>query len=155
MLVLDECWMMFDHPTSRDKLRSWLKRLAKLNVAIVMATQSIVDAINSGIVETIIDSTSTKILLPHSEVNSDINRGFYLNTLSMNQTELDLLASGTPQKQYYYSSAIGKRMFELNLRPKTLAYVARGAKEDISTIKSLIEEFPESWREKWLEHCVG
>ena len=155
LLILDECWMMFDHPTSRDKLRGWLKKLAKLNVAIVMATQSIVDAIKSGIVETIIDSTATRILLPHPEVDSDINRGFYMNTLGLNQAEIKLLANGIPQRQYYYTSANGKRMFELNLRPKTLAYVARGAKEDIDTMKTLIAEYPDTWREKWLDHCVG
>ncbi|MGJ8530075.1 hypothetical protein [Maritalea sp.] len=154
LLILDECWMMFDHPTFREKLRAWLKKLAKLNVAIVMATQSIVDAMKSGIVETIIDSTATKILLPHPDVESDINRPFYLNTLGLNRTEMKLLATGIPQKQYYYSSANGKRMFELNLRPKTLSYVARGSREDIAMMKTLISEYPENWREKWLDHCL-
>lgn len=153
LLILDECWMMFDNQQFRDKLKSWLKRTAKLNVSVVMATQSIVDVMNSGIVETVVDSTATKILLPNQDAEADINRSFYLNTLGLNQTELRAIASATPQKQYYYSSANGKRMFELNLRPKTLAYVARGAREDISSMKQLIKDHPDTWREKWLQHC--
>ncbi len=153
LVVLDECWLMFDHPVFRERLREWLKTFRKANAAVVMATQSIADAMRSGIVETIMDSTATKILLPHPSVGSDQNRGFYANVLGLNEREIDMLARGVPKRQYYYSSEAGKRLFELNLRPKTLAFVGRSSIDDVRHLKGLTHDHPDDWRERWLDYC--
>ncbi|NND89503.1 MAG: conjugal transfer protein TrbE, partial [Granulosicoccus sp.] len=149
LVPLDECWLAFRHTLFRDKLMAWLKTFRKANAAVVMATQSVADAIRSGIVETILDSTATRILLPHPDVALESNRAFYTNTLGLNSTELTLLAAGIPKSQYYYTSVLGRRLFELNLRPKTLAYVGRSTPEDVATLKALIADYPDTWREQW------
>ena len=155
LIVLDECWLMLDHPVFREQIREWLKTLRKANAAVVMATQSIVDAMKSGIVETILDSTATKILLPHPSVGDDQHRGFYASTLGLNEREIEMLAHGVPKRQYYYRSEAGRRLFELNLRPKTLAFVGRSSPEDVATLKAMIADRPDDWRERWLEHCAA
>ncbi len=153
LIVLDECWLMLDHPVFREQIREWLKTLRKMNAAVVMATQSVADAMKSGIVETILDSTATRILLPHPTVGDDQHREFYASVLGMNDREIEMLAHGVPKRQYYYTSEAGKRLFELNLRPKTLAYVGRSSPDDVSALKALIGDHPDDWRERWLSYC--
>jgi len=154
LIPVDECWLAFANPTLRDRLWDWLKTTAKKNACVGMATQSVVDAIKSGIVETILDSTATKILLPSPEIGSSANRPFYESTLGLNPREIQLLIEGRQKKQYYYSSSMGRRMFELNLRPKTLAWVGRSTPDDVVTLKGFIEDHPNDWRDRWVEHCT-
>ena len=154
LIPVDECWLAFANPTIRDKLWDWLKTTAKKNACVGLATQSIVDAIKSGIVETILDSTATKILLPSPEIGSTANRPFYESTLGLNPREIDLLIRGRQKKQYYYTSSMGRRMFELNLRPKTLAWVGRSTPDDVVALKGMIEDYPDDWMDRWVEHCT-
>lgn len=154
LIPVDECWLAFAHPTLRDKLWDWLKTTAKKNAAVGLATQSIADVIKSGIVETILDNTATKILLPSPEIGSSANRPFYESTLGLNPREIRLLIEGRQKKQYYYTSSMGRRMFELNLRPKTLAWVGRSTPDDVATLKGIIEDHPDDWRDRWVKHCT-
>jgi len=154
LLILDECWLMLDHPVFRAMIREWLKTLRKANTAVVMATQSVEDAAKSGIMDVINTSCLTKILLPNSAIFDEQIGRFYRDSLSMNENEISLLAHAIPKQQYYYRSDKGKRIFELNLRPKTLAYVGRSSPEDIANLKHIMERFPNSWRKVWLDHCT-
>ena len=153
LIPLDECWMMFRHPLFRDVLFEWLKTKAKQNTSVLMATQSITDAMNSGIIDTILSNTATKILLPHHTIGAEPLCSYYRDVLGLNPTEIELLTHGTPMRQYYYTSAAGRRMFELNLRPKTLAWIGRSGQADIDTLKALMTDHPDDWRGRWLEHC--
>ncbi len=155
LIPLDECWFMFDHPVFKERLREWLKTLRKKNAAVIMATQSISDALRSGIIDTIMDSTATKILLPHSKISDDQHRPFYADIMGLNEREIDMLARAVPKRQYYYTSESGKRLFELNLRPKTLAFVGRSSAEDVATLKAMIADHPDDWRPKWIDHCAA
>ena len=155
LLILDECWLMLDHPVFREMIREWLKTLRKANTAVVMATQSIEDAAKSGIMDVINASCLTKILLPNSAVYDEQIGKFYRESLSMNDNEIDLIAHAIPKQQYYYRSDKGKRIFELNLRPKTLAYVGRSAPADIQKMRFMMEEDPDNWRSMWLDYCTG
>ena len=49
LLILDEAWIMLGHPVFRSKIREWLKVLRKANCGVILATQSLSDARQSGI----------------------------------------------------------------------------------------------------------
>ncbi len=154
LLILDECWLMLDHPVFRAMIREWLKTLRKANVAVVMATQSVEDAAKSGIMDTINSSCLTKILLPNAAIYDSEIQKFYRQSLSMNDNEIDLLAHAIPKQQYYYRSTKGRRLFELNLRPKTLAFVGRSSPSDIQKLRLMMEENPQNWQALWLDYCT-
>ena len=61
VIILDEAWLMLGHPAFRAKIREWLKVLRKANCLVLMATQSLSDAANSGILDVIMESTATKM----------------------------------------------------------------------------------------------
>ena len=54
LLLLDEAWVMLGHPVFREKIREWLKVLRKANCAVVLATQSLSDAVRSGILDVLL-----------------------------------------------------------------------------------------------------
>jgi type IV secretion/conjugal transfer VirB4 family ATPase len=60
LLVLDEAWVMLGHPVFREKIREWLKVLRKANCAVVLATQSLSDAVNSQIFDVLVESCPTR-----------------------------------------------------------------------------------------------
>ena len=62
ILVLDEAWIMLGHPIFREKIREWLKVMRKANCAVILATQSLSDAKNSGILDVLAESCPTKNL---------------------------------------------------------------------------------------------
>ena len=53
-ILLDEAWLMLGHPVFREKIREWLKVLRRANCFVLMATQSLTDAANSGIFDVIV-----------------------------------------------------------------------------------------------------
>ena len=56
LLLLDEAWIMLGHPVFREKIREWLKVLRKANCAVVLATQSLSDAVRSNIFDVLLES---------------------------------------------------------------------------------------------------
>ena len=155
LIILDEVWLLLENPVFCATIREWLKVLRKSNAAVVMATQSVTDAMTSGIIDVIVESCQTKILLPSAAIAEDTHRPFYQTTLGLNDREIALLSRAVPKKQYYYSSPLGKRLFELNLRPKTLAFVGTSAPADIAALRELKASNPDSWQDAWLKRAIA
>ena len=51
LLMLDEAWTMLGKSAFREKIYGWLRLLRSKNCAVIMATQSLSDAIRSGIMD--------------------------------------------------------------------------------------------------------
>ena len=76
-ILLDEAWLMLGHPVFREKIREWLKVLRRANCFVLMATQSLTDAANSGIFDVIVESTATKLLLPNVYARDEDTANLY------------------------------------------------------------------------------
>jgi type IV secretion/conjugal transfer VirB4 family ATPase len=155
LLVLDEAWVMLGHPVFREKIREWLKVLRKANCAVVLATQSLSDAVKSSIFDVLIESCPTKILLPNEEadkVGTDQHwgpRDLY-RVMGLNDTQIQILKTAEKKRHYYYLSPLGRRLFELNLGPIALSFVAISDKSTITHLKTLLAEFGPEWPYQWL-----
>lgn len=149
VIVLDEAWIMLGHKAFREKIREWLKVMRKANCAIVMATQSLTDAVNSGIFDVIVESTATKIMLPNIYAREKETAALY-GRMGLNARQLEVIASAVPKRQYYYISESGRRLFDLALGPLTLAFVGASDKESIAQIKQFVEKWQTEWPEHWL-----
>jgi type IV secretion system protein VirB4 len=129
LLVLDEAWVMLGHPVFREKIREWLKVMRKANCAVVLATQSLSDASRSGLLDVLTESCPTKILLPNYAAREDGARPFY-EQMGLNARQIEIIASATPKRHYYYLSPEGRRLFDLNLGPVALAFCGASSKEE-------------------------
>ena len=90
VIILDEAWLMLGHPAFRAKIREWLKVLRKANCLVLMATQSLSDAANSGILDVIVESTATKIFLPNVYARDEDTSALY-RRMGLNARQIEIL----------------------------------------------------------------
>ena len=150
LLVLDEAWIMLGHPVFRAKIREWLKVMRKANCAVILATQSLSDARNSGILDVLAESCPTKIFLPNSAAEDAGQKELYTG-MGLNDKQLAILKSGIPKQDYYMVSPQGRRKVQLALKGKALAFVGASDKASIARIRELAAEHgPGNWQHIWL-----
>ncbi|HOG03373.1 MAG TPA: VirB4 family type IV secretion/conjugal transfer ATPase [Accumulibacter sp.] len=149
VIMLDEAWLMLGHPAFRAKIREWLKTLRKANCLVLMATQSLSDAANSGILDVIVESTATKIFLPNLYARDEDTAALY-RRMGLNARQIEILATAIPKRQYYYVSENGRRLYDLALGPLALAFVGASDKESLATIQHLESKFGDGWVHEWL-----
>lgn len=96
MIVLDEAWALIDNPVFASRIKQWLKTLRKLNGMVVFATQSVEDAVNSSISDTLIQQTATQIFLPNPKATDAYRKSFLLS-----EREFNLLKNTDPGTRYF------------------------------------------------------
>ena len=151
VIILDEAWLMLGHPVFREKIREWLKVLRKANCFVLMATQSLSDAANSGILDVIVESTATKIFLPNVYARDEDTSDLY-KRMGCNTRQIEILATAIPKRQYYYVSENGRRLYDLALGPLALSFVGSTDKESVAQIKILQSKFGFDWVGEWLRN---
>ncbi|OCG28996.1 conjugal transfer protein TrbE [Gilliamella sp. HK2] len=150
IIFLDEVWLLLAHPEFRNKIKEWLKVLRKANTIVFMATQSLSDAENSGILDVLVEATATKIFLPNIAANDEKTSKLYQH-MGLNSRQIDIISRAIPKRQYYLVSPNGRRLYELALGPLALSFVAASDKESVSEIKKLEKEFGNEWVDEWLK----
>jgi type IV secretion system protein VirB4 len=149
IVALGEAWLALSHPLFREKIREWLKTLRKSNGAAILETQSISDITESPIRDVIIESCLTKIFLPNSEAQTEHAAGAY-KALGLSSRQIELVARAVPKRQYYYSSPLGKRLFELGLGPIAVSFLGAAGRDDLAAVRTLRDRFPATWPAEWL-----
>lgn len=157
LLVLDEAWLMLGHDVFREKIREWLKTLRRANCAVVLATQSVSDALRSGIFDVMVESCSTKILLPNEEAETEGTEqqpgpAAIYRMIGLNTRQIEILKNGVKKRQYYYMSPEGRRLFELALGPVALSFVGVSDKENLREVGRFVAQFGDQWPFEWLKH---
>jgi len=150
LLILDEAWLMLGNAVFREKIREWLKVLRKANCAVVLATQSLSDAANSGILDVLAESCPTKVFLANVEADREENQTLY-RQLGCNETEIGLIAAMRPKRQYYVASTDGRRCVDFNLGPLALSFTGASSKEDLARVRELAAAHGVRWPFVWLE----
>lgn len=115
LLILDEAWIRLGYPVFREKVREWLKVMRKANCAVVLATQNLSDAVRSGIMDVLVESCPTKILLPNLTARQDGQRELYTG-MGCNARQIEIVATATPKRDYYVMASSGRRLIQLALQ---------------------------------------
>ena len=149
MLFLDEAWIMLGHPVFKEKIREWLKVLRKKNCAVILATQSLSDAQNSGILDVLNESCPSKIFLPNPSASQEEVRKMYKG-MGLNDAQIDIIATGQQKRDYYYSSANNSREFQLALDKFQLAFVGVSDPKTLETVKTFEIKYGSKWVDEWL-----
>lgn len=155
LLILDEAWIMLGHPTFRAKLHQWLRTLRSKNCAVIMATQSLSDAMRSKLLDVLVEACKTKIALANEEaaiVGTPENPGpadFY-KAIGLNDAQIDIIAGATRKRHYYVFTPLGRRLINLNLGPKALAFAGTSDPTDIVRVLELERIYGAGWPMRWL-----
>jgi type IV secretion system protein VirB4 len=111
MFLLDEAWLFIKNETIRNYVvqaqKTWRKHLA----AMILATQSIKELEESGMLAIVAESCPTKIFL----ANPDMNREVYREAFHLNDTELDLIDGLIPPGQMLIRKAQTSKKVHLNV----------------------------------------
>ncbi|CCO24013.1 conjugal transfer protein TrbE [Maridesulfovibrio hydrothermalis] len=149
ILILDEAWIMLGHKVFKEKIREWLKVLRKRACAVILATQSLSDAVRSGILDVLVESCPTKIFLPNATAIQEAQYKLYQN-LGLNSRQIEIIASSTPKRDYYVVSPEGRRLIDLALGPIALSFVGSADKGSINRMKELEKQYGQNWPDEWL-----
>jgi type IV secretion system protein VirB4 len=95
LFCMDEVWRFLQHPTLRQYVLEALKTWRKKNAAMVLATQSTDDLIQSEMLNVVLESCPTKLFL----ANPDMNRDVYRSVFHLTETEAELIAGLVPKRQ--------------------------------------------------------
>ena len=156
IIILDECWMFFDNPIFAAKIREWLKVLRKKNCSVIFATQELGDILNSKLFTTVLDACQTKVFLPNPNAFADNYIPIY-QKFGLNKTEIEIISKATKKKEYYYKSTKGSRLFELDLKEKTLSLIASSDLAKQNKAKELKEIYRDAndFTREWLSYGEG
>lgn len=111
MFLLDEAWLFIKNETIRNYIVSAQKTWRKHNAAMILATQSIKELEESGMLQIVAESCPTKIFL----ANPEMDRSLYREAFHLNDTELDLIAGLVPPGQMLIRKAQTSKKVQLNV----------------------------------------
>jgi type IV secretion system protein VirB4 len=109
--LLDEAWLFIKNETIRNYVVQAQKTWRKHNAAMILATQSIKELEDSGMLAIVAESCPTKIFL----ANPEMNREVYREAFHLNDTELDIIAGLVPPGQMLIRKAQTSRKVHLNV----------------------------------------
>jgi type IV secretion system protein VirB4 len=109
--LLDEAWLFIKNETIRNYVVQAQKTWRKHNAAMILATQSIKELEESGMLAIVAESCPTKIFLANPEMNRDV----YREAFHLNDTELELIAGLVPPGQMLIRKAQSSKKVQLNV----------------------------------------
>lgn len=109
--LLDEAWLFIKNEMIRNYIVSAQKTWRKHNAAMILATQSIKELEESGMLQIVSENCPTKIFLANPEMDRDL----YREAFHLNDTELDLIAGLVPPGQMLIRKAQSSKKVQLNV----------------------------------------
>lgn len=138
LLILDEAWLFLESSLFAARIKQWLKELRKSNVYVIFATQSLADALQSSIAISLKESCPSKIFLPNPNAIDAVSAQFY-ESMGLNERQIEIISEALPKREYYLSSPLGNRLFDLSLGPLALALCASSSVADQKILKQIKE----------------
>ena len=111
LFLMDEAWLFIKNETIRNYIVQAQKTWRKHNAAMILATQSIKELEQSGMLEIVAESCPTKVFL----ANPDMDRELYREAFHLNDTELDLISGLVPPGQMLIRKAQSSKKVQLNV----------------------------------------
>jgi type IV secretion system protein VirB4 len=109
--LIDEAWLFIRNETIRNYVVQAQKTWRKHNAAMILATQSLKELEESGMLHIVSESCPTKIFL----ANPEMDRELYREAFHLNDTELELIAGLIPPGQMLIRKAQGSKKVQLNV----------------------------------------
>lgn len=146
-IYIEESWFAFEDPIFSDRLKQWLKRLAKKNVHVVMATQSAFDSENSSAFSALIDNVPTLIFLPHERAMA--YKDFYRTNFQLDPYQVETLQELTQKQDYYLVQRGTPKILQSHFDSRTLAYLRSDA-----AAREIFSKWQKSGDENWRDSYV-
>jgi len=125
--LLDEAWLFIKNETIRAYIVAAQKTWRKHNAAMILATQSIKELEESGMLAIVAESCPTKIFL----ANPEMNRQVYREAFHLNDTELDIIAGLIPPGEMLIRKAQSSKKVRLNVDSVSYWIATNNARDNL------------------------
>jgi type IV secretion system protein VirB4 len=115
LLLIDEAWLLFQHPITKAYIIEALKGWRKRNGTVVLATQSVKDLAEADIVRPVVESCPTKLLL----ANPDMDPKLYADVLGLTPIEQDKVKGLVSKRQFLLKRDGFSKVLNLNVDRKS------------------------------------
>jgi type IV secretion system protein TrbE len=137
-IIVDEGWRLLSDEVSSAWLWEAIRTFRKRNSGITLATQSLTEVAESSYRNLLLESCPGKIFLPNSDISGEYVREAYLK-LGLSEREIQIVGAAIPQRQYFFHSSRGKRLFQLDLQPIAMALCASTGSTDVDLARQLLK----------------
>jgi type IV secretion system protein VirB4 len=124
---MDEAWLFIKNQTIREYVVSAQKTWRKHNAAMILATQSIKELEESGMLDIVAESCPTKIFL----ANPEMNREVYAKAFHLNDTELDIIADLIPPGEMLIRKAQSSKKVRLEVDSVSYWIATNNARDNL------------------------
>jgi type IV secretion system protein VirB4 len=125
--LLDEAWLFIKNETIRTYIVAAQKTWRKHNAAMILATQSIKELEESGMLAIVAESCPTKIFL----ANPEMNRQVYREAFHLNDTELGIIADLIPPGEMLIRKAQSSKKVRLNVDSVSYWIATNNARDNL------------------------
>lgn len=125
--LMDEAWLFIQNPVIREYVVAAQKTWRKHNAAMILATQSIKELEESGMLAVVAESCPTKIFL----ANPEMNRQVYAEAFHLNNTELDIIADLVPPGEMLIRKADSSKKIRLNVDSVSYWIATNNARDNL------------------------
>ena len=148
--LMDEAWLFMRNEVIRDYIVQAQKIWRKHNAAMILATQSIKELQESGMLHIVAESCPTKVFLANPEMDVDL----YREAFHLNDTEIDLIAGLVPPGQMLIRKAQSSKKVRLQVDSVTHWMAVNSARPNLlrrdyfnrygvaDGLRRLADEFP-------------
>lgn len=113
-IVLDEAWLMLQHPVFADEMVRWIKTLRKFNVLVILATQTLNDLEISNHYNNLLECAKTRVYLANYAASS-LPVAQYYSQLGLSPQEIFALSRAHAKRDYFFVKGNQHIMFKLML----------------------------------------
>ena len=152
IIVLEEVWHALMHSSFSERIKQWLLTLRKQNAAVVMVAHTPAQIAQLENREIIIDSCPTKIFLPNPDAIDPEAKALY-RKMGLNEREIAAIATATRKKHYFFKCPVGSRLFDLDLGPLALQFVAMPS-GDVGALRQRVEALEKKRGRGWVTHWL-
>ena len=150
LFAIDEAWSFLENETIRRYVMQAQQTWRKHNAAMVLATQSLKQLENAGILPVVAEACPTKIFL----ANPGMDREVYAEAFHLNDTELDLIAGLLPHGEMLVRKEHSSKKVRLTVDAVSYWIATNNAPDNLKKrdyfarhgvaegIRRLAEEFP-------------
>jgi type IV secretion system protein VirB4 len=127
VFLMDEAWLFMRNEVIRNYIVQAQKTWRKHKAAMILATQSIKELQESGLLPVVAESCPTKIFLANPNMDWEV----YSTAFKLNATERDLIASLIPPGQMVIRQGPRSKKTHLNVDPVTRWMAVNSADENL------------------------
>jgi type IV secretion system protein VirB4 len=125
--LLDEAWLFIKNETIRAYIVAAQKTWRKHNAAMILATQSIKELEESGMLAIVAESCPTKIFLANPEMNAQV----YREAFHLNDTEIDIISDLIPPGEMLIRKAQSSKKVRLNVDSVSYWIATNNARDNL------------------------